>query len=375
MNPQSAFKIGLLGPSRVGKTSLVTALVSEAQQMLAGSGVAMLPDNRATEDKIADNWEQLQGDLLAGEFTPGNLRGTMEPFVFRLALDPGVPGLRIGIELLDFPGGWLAGRGRSAHSESDWESCRKFITQSTALLVPIDAALLLETYEKDHLKLLPKHLTTTQVESVAREWAIERNRRAHEPALIAFAPVKCEAYFSDNGGLRNKSHQLRQKFDEVYAGVVAAVRAEAPHAQLLYTPIDTLGCVEMIRADWKPNDSGEWAFDAKYRVRHDRKISRKGVDDLMTAVSQQLMQGKRTMTADDTADQILRAQQAQALADRSEGFFRDVLMWLNRERQARREAADQEDRAAQEAARRLQALDTALEKIAARKFGPRVQRL
>ncbi len=95
----------------------------------------------------------------------------------------------------------------------------------------------------------------------------------------------------------------------------------------------------------------------------------------MTAVSQQLMQGKRTMTADDTADQILRAQQAQALADRSEGFFRDVLMWLNRERQARRDAADREDRAAQEATRRLQALDTALEKIAARKFGPGVQRL
>ncbi|WP_066374275.1 hypothetical protein [Herbidospora mongoliensis] len=371
----TAFKIGLLGPSRVGKTSLVTALISEGQQLLAGSGVAMLPDGRATEDKIADNWEQLQGDLLAGEFTPGNLRGTMEPFYFRLALDPGVPGARIGIELLDFPGGWLAGRGRSAHSESDWDACRSFITRSTALLVPIDAALLMETYEKQHVKLLPKHLTTTQVESVAREWAIERNRRPHEPALIAFAPVKCEAYFNDNGGLRNKSHLLRQKFDEVYGGVVAAVRAEAPHAQLLYTPVDTLGCVEMVKSDWVLNEAGDWTFDAKYRVRRDRKISRMGVDDLMTAVSQQLIQGKRTMTADESADLIQRAQQAQDLADRSEGFFRDVLMWLNRERQARREAAGRQDREAQEAVRRLQSLDTVLEKIATRKFGPRVQRL
>jgi hypothetical protein len=40
LEPESAaFRIGLLGPSRIGKTSLITALLAESQQLLAGSQV------------------------------------------------------------------------------------------------------------------------------------------------------------------------------------------------------------------------------------------------------------------------------------------------------------------------------------------------
>ncbi|WP_061296007.1 hypothetical protein [Herbidospora cretacea] len=374
MTQQVAFKVGLLGPSRVGKTSLITALFSEAQQLLAGSGVAMMPDGRATDDKIAANREQLQGDILAREFSPGSLAGNLEPFTFKFVLDPGVAGARIGIELLDFPGGWLDGRVRNSQSDADWESCRAFITQSTVLLVPVDAALLMETFEKQHIRLLPRFLTTAQVDEVVREWAVNRARRPHEPALIAFAPVKCEAYFNDNGGLRNQSHQLRKKFDSVYKDVVATVRANAPHAQLLYTPIDTIGCVEMVKAAWKQVDDA-WTFDAMYHVRNDRTISRLGAKDLMTALCQQLIHGKRMMTADESEILRQRAVQARELAERSEGFFRDILMWLNRERQARNDAATRRDQESQEVERRLIALDDVLQRIANRPFGPRVQRL
>ncbi len=203
-----------------------------------------------------------------------------------------MPDARIDIELLDFPGGWIKPKDRVG-VEDQWEKCRKFIAASTILLVPVDASLLMETTEKEHLRLLPQFLTTVQVEQVARDWAIERNRRPEEPALVAFCPVKGEAYFNDNGGIKNRSVLLRQRFDTVYAGVVQAVRAEAPKATILYAPVDTIGCVELVRADWTKSSTGIWGFDAKYRVRGKAEISRMGVDDLMTAIAQQLIYGKR----------------------------------------------------------------------------------
>lgn len=375
MSDHAVFRIGLLGPARVGKTSLITALLSEAHELLAGSGVVMKPVGAATEGKIAENRADLDGDILAGEFTPGSLRGTVEPFVFELALDPGVPGAEIGLELLDFPGGWLTPKGRGSHSAEDWEECRRFITHSTVLLIPVDAALLMEAFEGEHLRMLPRLLTTAQVEQVAREWAVERNRRPDEPALVLFCPVKCESYFKDNGGRRDKSPELRRRFDNVYSGIIQAIRAEAPEAEMLYIPVDTIGCVEMISADWLPDEKERLSCRVSYRVRKPPVISRKGVDDVMTALARQLIQGKRMAAQAEKEERRADADQAWELARRREGFFRDIWLWLSGERELRRQVAEQRDWAAQEALRRVEALDAVLEKIANRGHGKRVHKL
>ena len=101
------FRIGLVGPSRVGKTSLITALLRDSQRLLQGTPVSMRPLGTPTEKRIAQHRRELDGSLLAGEFTPGALRGTEEPFTFQLLLDSGVRGAGIRLELLDYPGEWL----------------------------------------------------------------------------------------------------------------------------------------------------------------------------------------------------------------------------------------------------------------------------
>src|ERR1700680_707047 len=322
------FRIGLLGPSRVGKTSLVTALLAESHNLLAGSGVTMYTVGLKTEDKVADNRKQLEGDILAGEFRPGSLKSTVEPFTFNLKLDPGVESSEINIELLDFPGGWLDAQKRPEQASNDWANSRKFITESTILLVPVDAALLMEAVESEHKRALPHLLTTVEVEQVARDWAIERNRLPAEPALIAFCPVKCESYFIDNGGRRNKSGQLLKLFTEVYAGTIEAVRAQPHKASLIYVPVDTIGCLEMVDADWPIDpETGKRTFSAAYRIRRPARISRVGVDDVMKALCKQLMAGRRLMSAELGEGLELQAQQAHRYAERSEGFFRDILLW------------------------------------------------
>jgi hypothetical protein len=375
-NADVTFKIGLLGPSRVGKTSLVTAVLTESHDMLAGSGVAMRAADRETEDKLIQNRQQLEGDILAGEFRPGSLVSTLEPFTFRLKLDPGVPSSEINIELLDFPGGWLEGRNRPDQYGADWDACRAFITQSTILLIPVDAALLMEAVEKDHKRALGRLLTTVSVEQVARDWAIERNRRPAEPALAAFCPVKCESYFADNGGRRNKSAELARRFRDVYGGVIDAIRAEAPKAAVLYSPVDTIGCVELIDAAWPLDEpTGLPTFSATYLIRAPRKVSRKGVDDVMRAMCRQLVQGRRMLTADEGETLTARAEQARQYAARDEGFFRNIWMWINGERDARERAAQTRGREAEEAWRRVAALDVVLEQIASARYGLRVQEL
>lgn len=375
-NIDATFKIGLLGPSRVGKTSLVTALLAEAHKLLAGSGVAMRPVGRDTEDKVVRNRQQLEGDILSGEFSSVGLQGTMEPFTFRLKLDPGVVGADINIQLLDFPGGWLEVVNRPVEAGADWESCRDFITQSTILLIPVDAALLMEATQAKHWQAVTRLLTTTAVEDVARDWAIERNRRSAEPALLAFCPVKCESYFSDNGGLKNRSAELARRFHDTYAGVINAVREQAPHASVLYAPVDTIGCVELIDANWPAGPgTGETQFLADYRIRDPRRISRAGVDDLMRAVCKQLVHGRRMLDAKEGESLSERADQAREYATRDEGFFRNIWLLINGERAARREAARSSREDAEETERRVAALDSVLKQIAGSRFGPRADNL
>ena len=48
------FKVAILGPRRVGKTSLITALLSETQKLLAGTPVAVLGEMRELGDFSAE---------------------------------------------------------------------------------------------------------------------------------------------------------------------------------------------------------------------------------------------------------------------------------------------------------------------------------
>jgi hypothetical protein len=376
MAPEVTFKIGLVGPTRIGKTSLITALLAESRTLLAGSGVTMHTVGVATEAKIASNRKELDGDLLAGEFQSKSLKGTVEPFTFHLKLDPGVSGSEINIDLLDFPGGWLVADERPAQYAQDWDQCLTFIKESTVLLVPVDAALLMEASLAKQRHALPRLLTTYEVEEVARDWAIERNRKPYEPALVVFCPVKCESYFADNGGRRDRSVQLLQRFKETYAEVITAINSEAPKASLIYAPIDTIGCVELIDATWPlAEGSQDHAFHADYRVRRPAKISRKGVDDVMRALCKHLVDSKRVVSAAEGQVLSSQADQAWRYAERREGFFRDLWFLLNGERLSRQRDAEAASEKSQEAWERVAALEAVLNKIASAQYGQRVHEL
>jgi hypothetical protein len=369
------FRIGLVGPSRVGKTSLITALLRDSQRLLQGTPVSLRPFGTATEKRIAQHRRELDGSLLAGEFTPGALRGTEEPFTFQLLLDSGVRGTGIRLELLDYPGGWLDPATLPHDRDGDWQACQRFLQQCSVLLVPVDAAVLMEPTSASQLRAVPSILTTPEVGEVVRQWLKERNWRPDEPALLMLCPVKCESYFDDNGGRRDEGEELLSRVRRVYADVIEAVPAEAPHVRVVYAPVDTIGCVEILHAEWTPDprEPSGVAFAAHYGVRWPARQAVKGADDVLIALCKHLVAAKQRVESDVADEKRSAADQAREYAERDEGFIRNIWYQVSGERARRTHTALVSGHRAGEADARVSALADVVADLARRDAGGRVR--
>lgn len=289
------FKVAIVGPRRVGKTSLITALLSESQKLLAGTPVSMAPVG-TTEARIAQHKNDLRGALLAGEFHPGALGGTQAPFTFTLAMTVNKTGIVWAI--LDYPGGWLDARTRGSENDGEWERCRRWIADSPVLLLPVDASVLMEATLRREKITAQNLLQIGQTEELAREWAKGR-AVARQPGLVILAPVKCESYFNDNGGLVDNKEELFRRVVQTYKPVIDAIRQEMAGTMGLsiqYHPVDTFGCVELQSAEWKPVDgASETAplmFSATYIVRPPGEPVPKGAGGILISICRQIVEAQ-----------------------------------------------------------------------------------
>ena len=289
------FKVAIVGPRRVGKTSLITALLSESQKLLAGTPVSMAPIG-TTEARIAQHKNDLRGALLAGEFHPGALGGTQAPFTFTLGMTVNKTGIVWAI--LDYPGGWLDARTRGSENDGEWERCRRWIADSPVLLLPVDASVLMEATLRREKITAQNLLQIGQTEELAREWAKGR-AVARQPGLVILAPVKCESYFNDNGGLVDNKEELFRRVVQTYKPVIDAIRQEMAGTMGLsiqYHPVDTFDCVELQSAEWKPVDgASETAplmFSATYIVRPPGEPVPKGAGGILISICRQIVEAQ-----------------------------------------------------------------------------------
>lgn len=316
------FRVAIVGPRRVGKTSLITALLSESQKLLAGTPVSIAPVG-TTEARIAQHKNDLRGALLAGEFHPGALGGTQAPFTFTLAMTVNKTGIVWAI--LDYPGGWLDSRTRGSENEGEWERCRRWIADSPVLLLPVDASVLMEATLRRE-KVTAQHLLQIgQTEELAREWAKGR-AVAKQPGLMILAPVKCESYFNDNGGLIDNKEDLFRRVVQSYKPVIDAVRQEMAGTMGLsiqYHPVDTFGCVELQSAEWRPvegsGDAAPLLFSATYIVRPPGEPTPKGAGGILISICRQIVE---------------------AQSSKNRGFLAELWAWLTGSKRRLRQAVE-----------------------------------
>ncbi|MEL7035125.1 MAG: hypothetical protein AAFO04_05835 [Cyanobacteria bacterium J06592_8] len=334
------YKIGLIGPSRVGKTSIVAALLEEAKAALAQTGVSInaYEDEdgiSATKERIKNTILDIESGLDFGEFQPTGM-GTADPFIFDLVMtiadqkkEKNKAQLRFAI--LDYPGGWFSNQ-VSPGRQSDWENCQKWIQDSSVIIIPIDANLIMEANSSQKSKASREWLEVLEVEELLRDWARGRYKK-QESGLLLFVPVKCETYFDDNGGNKDQGQQLYERICKFYRGAIEAVQQEMSEKQkpvsqtnedrglwqrigdqfrdindtinpknptytIEYHPVDTIGCIELANAHWEPDQtSGREKLVCQYLVRNAGgsfpKVKRLGNIGLLGSMCKQIVENRQ----------------------------------------------------------------------------------
>lgn len=380
MNP--SFKVSMVGPSRVGKTTLLTAILSDAEEMLAGSPVSVTMDE-PTRNRVRRQKIELRRAIEAGEFDAAALGGTEAHFFYRVALRAvGDEDVEIPFSILDYPGKWLDSEFRSTRPEvaAQWPDCERHITQSVMLLVPIDAAVLMEAVTPAQRSAVADLLAFEDVEAMARTWAQGRNLEEHrdEPAVLVLAPLKCEKYFADNGGRRNDQGLLRAKVRDKYARLLHILRSEAADRpiRVIYAPIDTYGCVELMEAEWRPieGEPGQLDFRGHYRFRNTNpRIAVKAAGTVMQELCRCIIAGRDQV--EQSAVDHGRRRHRELLERKAEdkGFWGTLGYYLGGEAWENRGLRHDFIRRVDVAQRRQEQLRAALEKLAATPSDARVE--
>jgi hypothetical protein len=376
-NTDYILKISITGPSRVGKTSLIASILNDSQRLLEGTPVSMHPNGAKTERRIAQHHKELSGSIRAGEFHPGAVSGTEESFKYELNLDSdnATEGIRLGI--LDYPGGWIDANRRPEESASEWAVCQDWLKDSSVLIVPVESAVMMEATCARHRKAIPSILNTYDVEQVIRTWAKARSKRPDEPALLIFCPVKCESYFADNGGQYDSSATLFKAFEDNYRDALKAAKGEASNVKIIYAPVDTVGCVEIVKANWsdESQEPGETVFSADYRVRRPGHQSVKGADAVLISLCRHLISVKHH-SEDEKLEVIeVSSQKAEREAKKDNGFFGNIWASVSGERRRTRVQAAGLSETLEEQKMIVKDLGATIGLLATFKFGSRVKEL
>jgi hypothetical protein len=177
----------------------------------------------------------------------------MPSFNFGLGKKQAKPSLQLVFR--DYPGQYH--NTNATKEEKDF--VKTVLSQSAAVLIPIDAPALMEEDGKYH-------------ESINRPQQIhDLFKKAYqnlaEPRLIIFAPVKCEKYLQDEKTAKELSKRVR----EGYEGLLAYLKSESlsPWIASVITPIQTVGGLTFSRIEPDEKGSPEFIFrkirsDAEY---------------------------------------------------------------------------------------------------------------
>lgn len=225
--------IAMIAPSRVGKTSLISAIYTEFSQGSANSGILfeandnddiheyrrgclrIAPDPNFSKISTRGHLESLlfsyTGDVSGLNFTAAR-EGTKDPVLLSFSLKglpvtEGKEGLTMPLKILDYQGGDVS----SFATGGNKLVLRQYIPKCFALVVPIFSlallgkAELLQKMGKDGVaneeqsrksKKLHEVLEINHVLNLIETWCRERIK-SNKKGVLLFAPVKCETYFNE----------------------------------------------------------------------------------------------------------------------------------------------------------------------------------
>lgn len=255
-----------LGPSSIGKTTLVCSVLDAMRTLFAGrkGGITIQIDNEARLDSCVRALRPAKGAL-----PERLLEGTHDPVSFSVkagstaGLLGKVLGNKAALELVfhDYPGD-LA-EDLPAFTEKVMGLC-----DAEVLLVPVDATLFMEADTPQKEVAAQTLHKVAAIEELIVEWEKGRARTAGH-GLIIFVPMRCEKYFADNGMQADPAHAdrlselVRTRF---FSNIIDIITFFGQNINCLYVPVDTLGNCRLTACSW---DTQNPVFKATYTMEGD----------------------------------------------------------------------------------------------------------
>jgi Double-GTPase 2 len=225
-------KIIMVGPSGVGKTSLLAAMYSQIKKEVTKEGFSFFADSPTTNE-LNEKLEKLK-DLATGDTILVDMNLGTEPsqnkseFKFTLSKE-GIPD--IVLKFIDLPGGWYLGMG-------DYEEADRLMAQSELIIVAVDACSLLECEGKYNNKINKPDTICAAIERNVAAWEKGAKGATSAPPSIIFVLVKAEKYLHNN-----RKKELLDKAKECYAELIEPLKVK--NYSIAMCCVETIGGVEL----------------------------------------------------------------------------------------------------------------------------------
>ncbi|MDF0556189.1 hypothetical protein [Kamptonema sp. UHCC 0994] len=229
------YKITMLGPSGVGKTSLLTVMWDRLADTIGEASLQLTPEPESLF-KLQKCLKDLKSLANRGNFqAKGGIEGTSAPSIY--SFDVGNMGARNPswrLHFHDYPGEWIESNAQNMNK------VRNIIQESSAVLIAIDAPALMEREQRGKWKgeWHEEFNTPTTITTLFQQ--AYKGVNLPKPKIVILAPVKCEKYIRGQ-----HSEALLERVKSGYSNLLKTLQADALAGKIavVVAPVQTVGNV------------------------------------------------------------------------------------------------------------------------------------